>query len=140
MVKIDRSNWPIVFIEVDGLTTLAAMEEYNTEMESLLDFAEQQPEKFGIVYLAHMSDDEFKSHKREKAAQKLSKVWLKANKPRIAARCVGIAMVTQATGMMKVMRPIAKRTVKYMMGAPGDMFFTREEAEVWMQEKVVTMV
>lgn len=136
MVKVDRSNWPTVFIEVDGLTTLAAMEEYNAEMEELLDFAEQQPSKFGIVYLSDMSDSEFKSHKRDKEAQKLSKAWLKENKGRFEAQCVGIAMVTQATGMMKVMRPMAKRAMKRMMGAPGDMFFTREEAEAWMQEQM----
>ena len=41
MVRVDMSAWPIVLIEVDGLTTVAAMEEYNTAMETLLDHAEQ---------------------------------------------------------------------------------------------------
>ncbi|MEM7030575.1 MAG: hypothetical protein AAF629_13490 [Chloroflexota bacterium] len=136
MVKVNRSNWPIVYLEVDGITTLAAMEEYVAEMEIILEFAEQQSDKFGMVYITDMSDDEFKSRKREKEAHKLSKAWLKENKPRLEASCVGIAMVTQATGMMKIMRPVAKRTMKRMMGAPGDMFFTKEEAETWMQEQM----
>ena len=45
MVSIDRSEWPIVYIEVDGITTVDAMEEYNQEMGALLDYAEQQPDQ-----------------------------------------------------------------------------------------------
>ena len=133
MIKLDRSNWPIIYVEVDGLTTLSAVEEYNSVMDEFLAFAEDQPEQFGIIYISDMSDDDYKNHKREKAAQKLSNTWLKQNKPRIAENCFGIAMVTQATGMMKMMRPIAKRSMKRMMGAPGDVFFELGEAEQWMQ-------
>lgn len=136
MVKIDRSQWPIVYIEVDALTTLGDMEEYNAEMDELLDYAEQQPEKYGIVYLYQGTEEGHKSFKREKDAQKLSNQWLKANKSRIGERCVAIAMVTQAKGLMKMMWPIARMSMKRMMGAPGDMFFTKEEADQWMTERM----
>ena len=136
MVRVDMSAWPIVLIEVDGLTTAAAMEEYNTAMETLLDHAEQQPTRFGLIYLSQMTDDDHQNQKREKAAQKLSNDWLKVNKARIGQHCVGIAMVTAATGMMKVMKPIAKMSMKRLMGAPGDVFFTRAEAEAWMAEQM----
>ncbi|MEM8532589.1 MAG: hypothetical protein AAGF95_17225 [Chloroflexota bacterium] len=138
MVRVDMSTWPIVLIEVDGLATLAAMEEYNTAMEKLLDYAEQQPEPFGMIYLSQMTDADHEQHKREKAAQKLSNNWLKDNKARIAQQCVGIAMVTSATGMMKMMKPIAKLSMKRLMGAPGDVFFTQTEAESWMAERMTT--
>ena len=74
--------------------------------------------------------------KREKEAQRLSNQWLKANKPRIGERCVGIAMVLPNAGtFMKLMRPVAKRSMKRMMGAPGDMFFEKSKAETWMKEQ-----
>ena len=133
MINIDKSKWPIVYIETDGLATLESMEEYNTLMEELLDFAEEQPDKFGMIHLNDMSDEDYKSHKREKAAQKLSNDWLKVNKPRITENCFGIAMVTKAT-VMKMMSPIARRSMKRMMGAPGDVFFEVIDAEAWMEE------
>ena len=140
MIKIDQTQWPIVYIEVDGLATVTAMEEYNTEMEKLLDFAEQQPKKFGIIYISEMSDEEYKQHKREREAQRLSNAWLKQNKPRIGATCVGIAMVTKATGMMKIMRPIAKRSMKRMMGAPGDVFFELSAAAFCHQNSYLDLL
>lgn len=133
MVKVDTSEWPVVLMAVDGLTTLAAMQEYIDEMEKLLAHSQQQDQQFGLIYLSDMNDEDFRSHRREKEAQKLSKTWLKANKGYIGEQCLGIAMVTQASGMMKIMKPIAKRTMKHTMGAPGDIFFTLEEAQNWMQ-------
>ncbi|MEM9953619.1 MAG: hypothetical protein AAF846_18570 [Chloroflexota bacterium] len=133
MIKVDKSQFPIVYIEVDGLTTVDAMQEYNTAMDGLLDYAETQSGKFGMIYISDMNDEEYKNHKRDKDAQKLSNAWLKQNKARISEQCFAIAMVVQATGMMKMMRPIAKRSMKRMMGAPGDMFFTLDEAETWMK-------
>ncbi|MEM7803004.1 MAG: hypothetical protein AAF633_27690 [Chloroflexota bacterium] len=140
MIKIDRSEWPLVYIEVDAVSTLAAMEEYNQEMEKLLDYAEEQPEKFGMIYISELTDAETKSQKREKEAKQLANKWLKANRPRIGENCVGIAMVMpNANLVMKMMRPIAKRSMKKMMGAPGDMFFNQEDAVIWMQEQMATV-
>ena len=137
MVKIDRTEWPIVYIDVDGLITVAAMEEYNREMDAFLDYAETVPEKYGIIYVYELTDEEQKSQKREKEAQKLGNAWLKVNKARIGERCIGIAMVTPNAGtLLKMMRPIAKRSMKRMMGAPGDMFFERKEAEAWMRTQM----
>ncbi|MEO1163605.1 MAG: hypothetical protein AAFV98_07480 [Chloroflexota bacterium] len=137
MIKVDQSKYPIVYIEVDGLATLEAMQEYNDEMDTLLAYAETQPGKFRMIYINDMDDEAYKQHKREKAAQKLSNDWLKQNKARIGECCVAIAMVTQVTGMMKMMRPIARRSMKRMMGAPGDIFFTLDEAEAWMNRLVI---
>ncbi|MEM8857273.1 MAG: hypothetical protein AAGD96_03075 [Chloroflexota bacterium] len=137
MVKIDREKWPMVYIEVDAIATLAAMEEYNAEMDALLDFAQTQPEKFGMIYINDMSGDEAKASKREPAAKKLSNQWLKENRPRIGETCAGIAMVMPNGGFfMKMMRPIARRSMPKMMGAQGDMFFNLEDAEAWMKEQM----
>lgn len=136
MINIDISQWPIVQIEVDGLATVPAMSEYNAAMDALLARAEAEPAQFGLIFISDMSDAEYKVHKREKAAQKLSNDWLKANRGRMSERCVGIAMVIQAKGIMKMMKPIAKMTMKRMMGAPGDLFFTLEEAAQWMDERM----
>lgn len=136
MVNIDKTDWPIVYIEVDGITTLPAMEEYNREMEMLLDFADERQEKYGIIYVTELNDEQTKV-KREKEAQRLSNKWLKANKPRIGEHCIGIAMVMPNAGtVMKLMRPVAKRSMKRMMGAPGDMFFAKDEAEAWMRQQL----
>ncbi len=75
-----------------------------------------------------MSDEQYKAHKREKAAQKLSNDWLKANKGRIGEQCVAIAMVAHATGIMKMFKPIARMTLKRTMGTWGDTLFTLDEA------------
>ena len=66
----------------------------------------------------------------------MSNEWLKANRLRMGKLCTGIAMVTKASGIMKVMKPIAKLTLKRTMGAPGDIFFSREAAEAWMMGQV----
>ncbi|MEO1288271.1 MAG: hypothetical protein AAFV93_10920 [Chloroflexota bacterium] len=76
MIKVDKSQFPIVYIEVDGLTTVDAMQEYNTAMDDLLDYAETQSGKFGMIYISDMNDEEYKNHKRDKDAQKLSNAWL----------------------------------------------------------------
>lgn len=136
MVKVKMAHWPIVTMELDGLITLVDMEEFVTETEKLLAFAEKQPEKFGLIYIAQVSDEDHKKQRREKEAQKLSKQWFKANKGRIGEQCVGIAMVAKASGLMKMMKPIAKVTTKRMMGAPGDVFATKEEAEAWLAKKM----
>ena len=137
MVKMDRSKWPIVYVEMDAIATLEAMQEYNTEMDALLDYAETQPGKFGMIYLNDMSGEEAKAMKRTKEAKQLSNKWLKVNRPRIGEQCAGIAMVMPKGGFwMKMMRPIAKRSMPKMMGAPGDMFFNIEDAEAWMKEQM----
>ncbi|MEM7331123.1 MAG: hypothetical protein AAF490_03455 [Chloroflexota bacterium] len=136
MIKINKSEWPVVHIEVDGILTLPDMEEYTREMDSLLDFADGKREKYGIIYMTELGDDQA-NMKREKEAKRLSTQWLKANRERIGEHCVGIAMVMPNAGkMVKMMRPIAKRSMKRMMGAPGDMFFEQELAETWIKEQL----
>lgn len=136
MVKVNMSRWPLVLIETDGLTTVDAMTEYNLTMDWLLEHAEQQSERFGLIFVSDMDDEQYKSQKREKAAQKLSNTWLKANRERITQQCVAIAMVTKANALMKIMKPIAGTVVRRTMGAPGDVFSTVPEAEAWMSEKL----
>ncbi|MEO1643829.1 MAG: hypothetical protein AAFR67_01485 [Chloroflexota bacterium] len=136
MIKIDKSQWPIVQIETDGLATVEAMAEYNATMDDLLAQAEGQDGQFGLIFISDMSDEEYKAHKREKAAQKLSNDWLRANRARMTKQCVAIAMVTKATGIMRMFKPIARMTMKRMMGAPGDLFFTIEEATTWMNKQL----
>jgi hypothetical protein len=140
MIKLDKSQWPIVQMETDGLTTVEAMREYNTAMDELLAYAERQPGQFGLIFISEMSDEEYKTHKRDKDAQKLSNDWLKANKGRIGKQCVAIAMVTKASGIMKVAKPIARMTLKRTMGAQGDIFFTLEEAQVWLRQQLDAVI
>ena len=135
MVKVDTTQWPVVYMAVDGLATVPEMQEYIRAMETLLSHSQHASERFGLVFLSDMSDDEYNSFKREKAAQKLSNEWLKANKALIGEQCIAIAMVTKAGAMMKLMKPVAKFTLKRTMGAPGDIFFTREEAAAWMAKQ-----
>ncbi|MBX3015572.1 MAG: hypothetical protein KF832_28885 [Caldilineaceae bacterium] len=136
MIQVDTTQWPIVYMQVDGLATVADVQEYNTAMETLLSHSRRHQERFGLVMLSDMSDEEYNSFKREKEAQRLSNAWLKANKSAIGEQCVGIAMVTKASGIMKLMKPVAKFTLKRSMGAPGDIFFTREDATGWITKQM----
>ncbi|MEM7125972.1 MAG: hypothetical protein AAF702_06580 [Chloroflexota bacterium] len=136
MVEIDITQWPTVYVEMNEIKTLPEMQEYVEKMNELLDYAEQQADKYGVIYLYQGAEQDPKSFKREKEAQKLNNQWLKENKARVGEHCVAIAMVTPFKGMMKLMRPIARMSMKRMMGAPGDMFFNKEEAEKWMAEKL----
>ena len=137
MVKLDRNEWPIVRVDVDGLVTLPDMEGYIAEMEKLLSEAEKKGEPYGIVYNTQITDEEFKAKKREKEAHKRSSKWLKENKPRFAAHCVGVAMVVKASGLMKFMKPIAGVGIKKMMGVPGAVFFSIGEGREWMENKLL---
>jgi hypothetical protein len=133
MVEVDTTQWPTVYMKVDALLTTTAVTEYINEMEHLL--AREEP--FGLIYLSEMTDEEARQ-RREKEAQKLSNGWLKANRERMGRYCIGIAMVTNATRMMRLYKPIARRTFKRTMGVAGDLFFTQSEAAAWMAAQFTT--
>lgn len=132
MVKVDYAQWPVVYMEVDGLGTVADMQEFIDEMDALL----ARNEKFGLIMHTQITDSEYKDFRREKEAQKMSNTWLKENRSRIGAQCIAIASVLKASGLMKVMKPIAKISMKRQMGTNGDIFFTQEEAAVWLAEQM----
>lgn len=136
MVKVDSSQWPIVFMTLDGLVTVEAYQEYIDEFEALLDHSQAQDEPFGLIYLSTLTDTDHETEQRTPDANQLSGRWLKTAKARISAHCVGIVMVTQAEAMMQKMRPVIRRSLEQGMGAPGDIFLTKPEAVAWIQARL----
>lgn len=136
MITVSTADWPLVTMEVDNLSTLAHMEDFVAQLENLLTLAEEQSGKFGLIYIAHISYEGYKYHSQDKATKKLSKQYFKANKERIAQQCVAIAAVTKSSILMKLLKPMARVTVKRTWGAPCDIFFTTEEAEAWLLKKI----
>lgn len=136
MVEVDSSQWPIVFMTLDGLITVEAFQEYVDEFEALLDQSERQNERFGLIYLSTQTDADYETEQRSREANALSSKWLKTAKTRISAHCVGIAMVTRAEKMMKKMKPVIRQSLEQGMGAPGDIFLTKPEAVDWITEQL----
>lgn len=127
-----QTEGALIRMEVDALATLESMQAYLDAMESIL----LEHETFGLMFLSDMENDEIKTQKRTKEASKLSNAWLKENRERIGKQCIGIAMVVKPTMMMRAMKPMASKTMKKMMGAQGDMFFERDQAETWMKSQL----
>lgn len=132
MVIIQREG-TLVRMEIDMLSNVEDMQEFIDEFEKLLAL----PEPFALLFYSDMSEQEMKSAKRSKDANKMHRAWTKANRARMAERCLAIAMVMKPSAMMRAMKPMASMNIKRTMGVhEGQMFFEHAKAELWLQEKI----
>lgn len=128
MYRFDESGWPVVEIEASGTTTVADVEEYFARWESWLS----RREPLGVV-LRYRGEEQGKP---DKEARRLSNRWHKENRELTGRYCAGVAAVVESSKLVAVYKPIASTVMRKMMGCPGGVFSTYEEAVRWISERL----
>lgn len=130
-MKIERISANLIKYEVGAAVAVEDMQALAAMLEERL--ISRQP--FGLM----MARDG--EHKENPAAAKWRKGWVKKNKTPLQAYCVGVAMVTNSAGLLKLYKPLAKMMISKMFGCAGEMFATESEAIAWLNvqmEKAAT--
>lgn len=129
VVHVDAASWPLLSIHFAGELTLADVDIFHGATEAALE--RNQP--FGIVMIA--SPAYLESGRNTAVANKTMK-WLKAQKPRLSAQCVGIATVIADDARRTAYAQIADQQGEKVYGCPLRTFATPAEAQAWLHQRL----
>lgn len=129
MVEVDETGWPVLVLTFRGELALADVDVYASALERALE----RGDAFGTAMV--VGPAYLESGRNNEVANKTMK-WLKEQKPRLSAQCVGIATVIADDAQRTAYAQIAEQQGEKVYGCPLRIFATIALAHAWLHERL----